>query len=224
VPQRRTHRGGFDPLPLPPGLLAILRTGAQQDGALLRVVADDGRRAALATLVETAERAQQLDRDYVRELSDWVPPPWSPRRDGVPHTSYPARPGRTCPYYPGRDFAHGLGWGVAGFNAAPAPRSAGVVCLLTTGADAPQDWVRAGQALQRVLLTCAACGVAAALHSQPLELGWLRELVRGQVGDGAHPQLILRLGLVIQTAISVRRPPADVITTGPAEELGAGRG
>ena len=77
VPQRRTHRGGFDPLPLPPGLLAILRAGAQRDGALLRVVADDGRRAALATLVETAERAQRLDRDYVRELADWVPPPWS---------------------------------------------------------------------------------------------------------------------------------------------------
>lgn len=224
VPQRRTHRGGFDPLPLPPGLLAVLRAGAQRDGALLRVVADDGRRAELAMLVETAERAQRLDRDYVRELSDWVPPPWSTRRDGVPHTSYPARPGRTCPYYPGRDFSHGYGWGVAGFSGAPAPRSAGVVCLLTTGADSPQDWVRAGQALQRVLLTCATCGVAAALHSQPLEVGWLRELVRGQVGDGAYPQLILRLGLVIQTAVSVRRLPADVLSAGPAEDRGASRG
>ena len=128
------------------------------------------------------------------ELGDWVPPPWSIRRDGVPHTSYPARPGHMCPYYPGRDFAHGHGWGVAGFSGAPAPRSAGVVCLLTTGDDGPADWVRAGQALQRVLLTCATCGVAAALHSQPLELGWLRELVRGQVSDGGFPQLILRLG------------------------------
>jgi hypothetical protein len=223
VPQRRTHRGGFDPLPLPAGLLAALRGGAQRDGALLRVVADDGRRAALATLVETAERAQRLDRDYVRELADWVPPPWSTRRDGVPHTSYPARPGDTCPYYPGRDFAHGHGWGVAGFTGVPAPRSAGVVCLLTTGADDPEDWVRAGQALQRVLLTCATCGVAAALHSQPLELGWLRELVRGQVSDDGFPQLILRLGMVIQTAVSVRRLPADVLSADAVEHQSVSR-
>lgn len=204
--------------------LAVLRAGAQRDGALLRVVADDGRRAELAMLVETAERAQRLDREYMRELSDWVLPPWSTRSDGVPHTSYPARPGRTCPDYPGRDFAHGHGWGVAGFSGAPAPRSAGIVCLLTTGADSPQDWVRAGQALQRVLLTCATCGVAVALHSQPLELDWLRKLVRGQVSDGAYPQLILRLGLVIQTAIGVRRPPAEVLSVGTAEEQGASRG
>jgi hypothetical protein len=223
VPQRRTHRGGFDPLPLPPGLLAVLRGGAQRDGALLRVVADDSRRAALATLVETAERAQRLDRDYVRELADWVPPPWSTRCDGVPHTSYPARPGRTCPDYPGRDFAHGHRWGVAGFSGAATPRSAGVVCLLTTGADGPADWVRAGQALQRVLLTCATCGVAAALHSQPLELGWLRKLVRGQVSDGGFPQLILRLGMVIQTAISVRRPPADVLSVEAVERQSVSR-
>jgi hypothetical protein len=57
VRQRRTHRGGFDPVPLPPNLLATLRESATRDGALLRIVADDGRRAALAAAVETAERA-----------------------------------------------------------------------------------------------------------------------------------------------------------------------
>src|SRR6516162_6116634 len=33
VRQRRTHRGGFDLVPLPPGLLATLREGATRDGA-----------------------------------------------------------------------------------------------------------------------------------------------------------------------------------------------
>ncbi|HXZ71847.1 MAG TPA: hypothetical protein VEH31_13420, partial [Streptosporangiaceae bacterium] len=58
--QRRTHRGGFDLEPLPPGLLATLREGAARYGAMLRIVADDGRRAALAAAVAAAERAQQL--------------------------------------------------------------------------------------------------------------------------------------------------------------------
>ena len=100
------------------------------------------------------------------------------------------------------------------------PRSAGVVCLLTTAGDRPADWVNAGQALQRVLLTCATCGVAAALHSQPLELGWLREFIRTQLSDGAYPQLVLRLGTVIQTAISVRRPPAGVLSADGGEHQG----
>ncbi len=92
-----------------------------------------------------------------------------------------------------------------------AARFARVACLLTTADDSPRDWVSAGQALQRVLLTSAACGVAAALHSQPLELAWLRKLIRDQVSDGTYPQVITRLGSVTQTAASVRRPPASVL-------------
>lgn len=62
-----------------------------------------------------------------------------------------------------------------------------------------------------MLLTAGACGVAAALQSQPLELPWLREFIRTQLSDGVYPQMILRLGVVIQTAVGVRRPLADVL-------------
>jgi len=217
VTQRRTHRGGFDPLPLPPALLGILREGAERDGTMLRVVADDGRRAVLAEVVETAEQVQRLDSAYVSELAGWARPPGSTRRDGVPHTAYPAHPGHTVPHYPGRDFAHGHGWGAAGFTAVSPPWAAGTVCLLTTTGDRPADWIRAGQALQRILLTNATCGVAAALHSQPLELPWLRDFVRSCLSDGAYPQLVLRLGQVTQSAFSVRRLPSDVLSMEIAE-------
>ncbi|HEV2452497.1 MAG TPA: hypothetical protein VGS62_11295, partial [Streptosporangiaceae bacterium] len=103
VRRRRTHRGGFDPEPLPPGLLAVLRGGAARDGAMLRIVADDGRRAALAAAVQTAERVLELDSARVQELARWSPPPGSTRADGVPSTSYPARAEHTDPDFPGRD-------------------------------------------------------------------------------------------------------------------------
>jgi nitroreductase len=211
VRRRRTHRGGFDPVPLSPALLAALREGAARDGATLRIVADDGRRAMLAAAVETAERALRLDSDRVQELVAWSAPPGSPRRDGVPATSYPARPERTDPDFPGRDFAHGRGWGLPRLSTALSFRTAGVAALLTTPDDRAADWVRAGQALQRILLAAGTCGVAAALHSQPLEFGWLREFVRTRLSAGGYPQLVLRLGTVIQIATSVRRPPADVL-------------
>jgi hypothetical protein len=86
------------------------------------------------------------------------------------------------------------------------------------------DWVNAGQALQRTLLTGATCGVAAALHSQPLERARLREFIRTELGGGGFPQLVLRLGTVIQTAASVRRPPASVLFARGGEHLGIGHG
>ena len=224
VLRRRTHRGGFGPLPLAPDLVAMLQEGAERDGAMLRIIDGEGSRAALAAVVETAEHALRLDSAYVRELVRWASPPGTTRRDGVPHTAYPARSERTFPDFPSRDFAHGRGWGVSWSSPSAAPRSAGVVCLLTTTDDRPVDWVNAGQALQRVLLTSATCGVAAALHSQPLERARLREFIRTQLSDGSYPQLVLRLGTVIQTAVSVRRSTASVLFASGAEHLGISHG
>jgi nitroreductase len=211
VRRRRTHRGAFDLEPLPPGLLAALRGEAAKAGAALRIVADDGRRAALAAAVQSAERSLELDATRVRELARWTTAPGSASTDGVPATSYPARPERTDPYFPGRDFARGHGWGLAPLASAQAVRAAGVVGLLTTIADRPVDWVSAGQALQRVLLVATAYGAAVALHSQPMELAGLRERIRTELSDAAYPHLVLRIGMVTQVAVSVRRGPADVL-------------
>jgi len=224
VRQRRTHRGGFDPAPLPAGLLAALREGAARYGAALRIIADDGRRAVLAATVAEAERAQRLDGERTRELARWAPAPGSRRADGVPPESYPARAEHTDPDFPGRDYAHGHGWGLPPLSTAPWPRSAGIVALLTTAHDRPQDWIDAGQCLQRILLTAAAFGAAAALHTQPLEFGRLRESIRTRLSDGAYPQLVLRFGTVIQAEASVRRPPEDVLSASGGEDSNTDEG
>jgi len=217
---RRTHRGAFDPEPLPSGLLAALRAAAERDGTALRVVADGGRRAALAAAVENAENELRLGGERLRELARWTPAPGSACRDGVPATAYPARAERTEPHFPGRDFARGHGWGVPPLSAAGSRRAAGVAGLLTTTADRPADWVNAGQALQRILLTASTAGAAVALHSQPLELPWLREFIRTQLSDDAYPHLVLRFGLVTQVAVSVRRDPEDVLFPAAADHAG----
>jgi nitroreductase len=208
---RRTHRGAFDPEPLPPDTLAALRDAAAREGAALRIVADDGRRATLAAAVQSAEHQLRRDGERLRELARWTPAPGSVRYDGVPATSYPARAERTQPYFPGRDFARGHDWGMPPLSPAMSHRAAGVAALLTTTGDSPADWVHAGQALQRILLTASVCGTAVALHSQPLELPWLREFLRTQLSDGACPHLVLRIGLVTQVAVSVRRDPGEVL-------------
>jgi hypothetical protein len=140
----------------------------------------------------------------------------------VPPTSYPARAEHTDPDFPGGDFAHGSGWGLPPSSPVPQFRSAGVAALLTTARDRLADWINAGQALQRILLTASTCGIAAALHTQPLELGWLRDSIRTRLSDGAYPQLVLRFGAVIQAAASVRRPLEDILSESGSEDTNAG--
>jgi len=214
ITRRRTHRGGFEPVPPDRGLVEALRQDAAQHGTLLRVAITDQARAVLAAITDMAERVEHLDAAYVRELTAWAPPPGSTRLDGVSASSYPARPDLMSPYFPGRDFAAGRGWGLQSSAAISSTRFAGLVCLLTTPADVPAAWVSAGQALQRILLRSSTFGVAAALHSQPVEVGWLREAIRSQLGDGSYPQLLLRLGTVLQNAVSLRRPTESVLTKG----------
>jgi hypothetical protein len=139
----------------------------------------------------------------------------------VSASSYPARREVMSPYFAGRDFAGGRGWGLPSSSAISSARFAGLVCLLTTPADGPLTWVNAGQALQRILLRSTTYGVAAALHSQAVEVGWLREAIRVQVGDGCYPQLLLRFGVVIQNAVSLRRPLASVLTRGALSPSGS---
>ncbi len=212
VTRRRTHRGGFEPMPPPPGLIGSLRQDAAGYGTALRVAVTDQGRAALAAITAMADRVERLDSAYTRELAAWAPPPGSPRLDGVSPSAYLAHPEPTSPDFPVRDFARGRGWGLASTTRISAARFTGVVCLLTTAADGPPSWVNAGQALQCMLLSCTASGVAAALHSQPVEVSWLREAIREQLGDGSYPQLVIRLGTAIQDAISVRRAVASVLT------------
>jgi nitroreductase len=210
VAARHTHRGGFGAVPMPAGTLAELRAEAFKEGAMLRLIADGSQRSALAAVAQAGEFALRLDGARAAEQAAWVVPPGSTRRDGIPPIAYPAEPAHTEPDFPGRDFASGQSWG----SAAPAAAGelfAGVVCLLATSANQPADWLVAGQALQRVLLRAATFGVAAALHSQPLEVPQLRDFIRVQLASRAHPQMIVRLGVTSQTAASIRRPVADVL-------------
>jgi hypothetical protein len=212
VSRRRTHRGGFDDEPLPAGLISALRAEASTEKATMRIMGDEGERGALAAAVEAADFALRLDSARAKEESKWASAPGSRRRDGVPVTAYQARPDRIDPAFPSRDFAHGHGWGLPGqAGRAPLPRAAGLVVVLTTATDEPLDWIRAGQALQRVLLLASSNGVRAALHSQPLEFAELRSFIRTRICGGAHPQMVLRLGSTPLTAVSVRRPVDQVL-------------
>ncbi|MEV0400986.1 hypothetical protein [Actinoallomurus sp. NPDC050550] len=208
IERRRTHRGGFRACALPVGLLQDLRAHACAEHVSLRIVADPRVRVALAALSDAAEQMQRMDPAYVAEVARWAPPPGSDRQDGGHEEAPPRDPDDTGPHVDERDFARGQGWGMTGGE----PREAtGVVALLTTAGDGRTDWLRAGQALQRVLLRAAEDDVSAAFHTQVLEVPELREFIRTRFCDATYPQMIMRLGAADDEFAGARRPAADIV-------------
>ncbi|MEU8343361.1 Nitroreductase family protein [Actinomadura meyerae] len=210
IRRRRTHRGGFRAEPVPEGVLEAMRQDAEREGARLVEAVDEHVKGALAALTEAAQHVQRRSPAYATEIARWAPSPRTARADGVQEHAYPRRTPKTTPHFPARDFARGHGWGAPEAHDGEAA-SAGVTLLLVTAGDTAADWLRAGQALQRVLLRAAERDLAAAFHTQALEVPELRHFITDRFCGGGHPQMLMRLGHPEGEELeSVRRPVGEV--------------
>ena len=213
VPHRHTHRGSFSPEPVPAGLLPRLQHDALAEGATL-VLVDQRSQGRLRDLVETAARWQRRNPVIRDELREWTGAGGSDTRDGVPASAYLARTGSQADGPAGwaglltrRDFDQGRGEGQLETGGLPPS----VTAILITAGDRPADWLRAGQALNRVLVRAASVWVFAALNSQPMESPPLRTLVRSRLGLPGAPQMLLQFGRAHTAAPTARRPVAELI-------------
>ena len=211
IPRRRTHRGAFSDVAIPRNFTDALAVQAAAEGAHFTAVREEPVVEALAAVTRAAQEVQTLNRDYRLEVLRWARPPGSTRGDGVPADAYPRRPDRTEPHFPQRDYSRDRLWGYHRPATRAQPTSPGVVAVLTTTEDEQEDWLRAGQALQRVLLFASAYGVRAAFHTQALEMYHLREFVREELTQGEHPQMIMRLGVTEEDTGTLRRPLSEVV-------------
>ncbi|MFD9905756.1 Acg family FMN-binding oxidoreductase [Streptomyces sp. NPDC059063] len=202
LPRRHTVRGPLRPDPLPVPLIRALREQAHAEGAALRVLAgpDEHR---LANIVRAAEHVHRTTPGHTAELAQWSWPSGQRRLDGIPDDACAFHP--DCTPFALRDYTR-LTRDVLPPLWHDAPRT-GLVCVLTTAHDNRLDWLRAGQALQRVLLYAAAHQVMAAFPTQPLEQPRLRARVRAGIAGGRAPQVILRLGYAPRLGRLPRRPP-----------------
>jgi len=205
--RRHTHRGPFEDRPLEPELAYRLQRAADEEAAHLIFVPDPGQRRRILHLARAAEREQQADERVAGELAAWTPAPGVRRRDGVPATAYSSEPQMPANDLPQRDFDQGRGFGQADSHDPPP----GVLAVLATPTDLQPDWLRGGQALERVLLVAAEQWAFAALHSPLTEVPHLRAELRRELCTSAHPQILLRFGYAPETTITPRRPVDDVL-------------
>lgn len=211
LPRRRTNRSPFIDAPIPRAVVEELRDAAREEETRLRVVAWEPAYEHLLTLIR---EATGLEEDEMRdERARWVDDPDAAHRhEGVPADTL--GPLAEEPTGAVRDLA--VGRDVAG-RATAAFEQRPVIAVLETRTDARYDWLAAGQALQRVLVTATRHGVAASFANQPLEDPDLR-LEAGHITvppEDAHfgaAQMVLRLGLsTTEVPPTPRRALTDVL-------------
>ncbi|GAA1784311.1 nitroreductase family protein [Luedemannella flava] len=203
IPRRHSNRRPFAEVPVEPWVLDEVVEAARAEGAEL-TICDAVTREDVLDVVRFAEQRWRGDPRYLAELAWWTRWEYG-RADGVPpeaHGPYAQAEGM-----PVRDF----GLATPGRRRAVEPfERASSIAVLTTDADDPAAWLRAGQALQRVLLTATVRGLATTPFTQPLEIPALRRFVCGP-GDPRFPQAIVRLGYGPPCAPSPRRPLHEVL-------------
>ncbi|MEV0067806.1 hypothetical protein [Amycolatopsis sp. NPDC050768] len=204
VHRRHTNRRPFADRAVPTVARARLKSAALSEGGQLEFLDASGRYPKVAALVRRAESLQSEDPAFRAESEFWTGRA-AESPDGVPTAAFgPPHeiPGVVChrashtnPAVPSRAFE----------------QDPLLAVVLTRDQGAAAD-VRAGMAMQRVLLTATAEGLATSFLSQPLEVhgtrGQFLELFRGL----GQVHALLRIGYGHPTRMTSRRPAAEVTT------------
>lgn len=210
VQRRHTHRGPFDPRPLPPRLIADLQIAAAEEGAWLHILAGDEVRDAAADLISEGDRIQWSNPAFRRELAAWTHPNHSHSRDGIPGYALGMTDAASLAG-PMVVRTFDLGEGRAARDRELAVGSP-VLAVLGTAEDDTLAWLEAGESLAHVLLRARRDGVWASFLNQPVEIPGLRIKLRQMIGRTGHPQMLLRLGTSdAPPRPTPRRGAADVV-------------
>ncbi len=212
IPRRHTNRRPFIDEPVDTRELTALCRAALEEGAWLHIVDDPKQRDALYRLADRAHAVQQADPSYNAEFARWTAVP-DTRADGVPAHPHERRPAAHERWVK-RDFTGGAGSAAAievGFEHEPT------LAVLSASLFGSSADVSCGQAMQRVLLTATADGLATSLLSHVIEVDQTREELRRLLRAPHAPQVLLRIGHGWPVPATPRRPVAELLIPPPVK-------
>lgn len=202
--RRQTYRKKFAARALAQHTLHSIDAAVAAEACALLTL-DHAHRSSAATLVAEGDRLQWGDSRWRRELATWM----HARRwgDGLTLPTLAAPIARALV----RTFD--MGRSVAARNQQLASASPWLTVLASDRDDATA-WLRAGQALQRALLTGCRLGVQASYLNQPIEVATLRPRLQALTASAMHPQLLIRWGHPTDTLPATPRRPIDTLVDG----------
>jgi hypothetical protein len=204
---RQTNRRRYaDETVLPEVVSRLIESVRKEDAALFEVT-HLSHRVAVARLSQEADRLENADPAYRAELRAWTSD--DPRRpDGVPAVAVPHVTGKANDDLPIRDFD------TRGTGSLPPETGSHLhqsLFVLGTSADDRLSWLRAGEALERLWLETTQQGYVASLFTQVIEVPYVRDRLRAELGLSMYPQIMLRMGKAPVTSSSMRRRLPDIL-------------
>ena len=182
---RRTYRKRFEFREVPESILGTLSKAAAEEGAWLEIIASEQDRQKIAALVSEGDSMQWSNPSWRRELAAWM----HPRRRGDGLTV----PGIVLPIAQVVVRTFDMGNGIGAKDKQLADESP-VLAVLGTSGDGVEDWLVAGQALEKVLLKAHYSGLQASYLNQPVQVASLRPKLQNHLGLAGFPQILMRLG------------------------------
>lgn len=207
---RRTNRRQFSDETVPDEIVDVLIDAAKREGAEMVAITRPEDRLAVARLSKMADQYEITDPAYRAEVRAWTSDDPS-RPDGVQAAVVPHVDAGADDDLPIRDFD------TRGKGELPVrTRSSLDQCLLLLGTleDTRMSWLRAGEALERVLLDVAYSGYAVSPFTQLIELAHTNTLLHDELRLQMFPHVLLRVGRAPPTRATRRRPLGDVFTVG----------
>jgi nitroreductase len=208
IEKRHTNRRDFHDREVPPDVIYELTTAAEQEDASLVQIVDPEQKVIAANLSYEAEAIQSADPGYQEELRAWTTTDLH-RPDGISVNAIPYTDAGSGPEAMARNLdVAGKGW-------LPRLKQSSLThCLMVLGtAESTRlAWLRAGEALQRILLEATRFSYVVSIASQVAEVPAIRERLRKGLGLELHPLLLMRIGQAAPTPASKRRDITAIIT------------
>lgn len=202
--KRRTNREPFTDERLAAQVRVELDLCARVEGAVLQWVEKPSRRWWLRMATNDAVAADDEDVARTAERRRWVG--GDRGSDGVPSSALGSRVAGGNPVV--RDLAATVADAVrpvAEFEQEPQ------LAVLATRYDGPIEWLRAGQALEHVLLEATARGLSTSLLNQAIEHEELRVQINDPLSPWQRPQAVIRFGYGPTVPPTPRRTVEDVL-------------
>jgi nitroreductase len=205
IAHRHTNRRPFTDAVIAEPIRNQLRRAADTERSWLAILSTT-QLPAVRALARAAHQTQWNNPAFRAEWTYWTARA-DTSADGVParaagplpepHDEWVLRDfsaGSARPRVPGKDFE-------------PSP----LIAVVGSFFDSPLAQLRAGQALQRILLTATVAGLSASFVSQIVEVAPTRQQLRELIGGGLWPQTLLRLGYGTPLPRTPRRRLEDIL-------------
>lgn len=212
IRKRHTNRQPFEDWDIPETVLKWLQNIADEEGTWLHLIQSEVERSHILGLVNLADHLQMSNPEIRQELAAWMRRGNHPSHDGLPAYAL----GVPEPF----DFLTTvLSWLTRFFDLGDRIahqdetllQSASTIAVLGTDKDTPEHWLKAGQALEKVLLRAQSLGIVASFFNAPIQMPEVRSQLQQSLNRAGYPQVLLRLGYAQPTQPTPRRSSHDVL-------------